>query len=198
MKVFVLTGGIAAGKSTVARMLAHAGAFVVDYDQLAREVVEPGTDGLAQIVGRWGDEVLDASGRLNRSALADVVFADPKELATLNDITHPLVHARAAEIIASAPEVSIVIRDIPLFDPSTDTGPADGVIVVVASESVRIERMISERNMKVADARARIFAQITDEERKAFATYVVDNSGSLGELALKVEKLWDALSADLD
>lgn len=92
MKVFVLTGGIASGKSTVSKLLAHAGATIIDYDQLAREVVEPGTEGLAQIEARWGNVVLDASGRLNRSELASRVFSAPEELAALNAITHPLIH----------------------------------------------------------------------------------------------------------
>lgn len=198
MKVFVLTGGIASGKSTVSKLLAHAGATIIDYDQLAREVVEPGTEGLAQIEARWGNVVLDASGRLNRSELASRVFSAPEELAALNAITHPLIHKRADELLRDVPADSIVIRDIPLYTPETDDGRADGVIVVVAPECARIKRMVTKRNMTVDEARARIGSQISDRERESFASFVVDNSGSLADLALKVEKLWEALSAELN
>lgn len=191
-----LTGGIASGKSLVADRLRERGAIVVDADVLAREVVAPGTPGLAAVVAEFGDDVLAPDGSLDRRALGGVVFADPQRRRALEAITHPLIHARAAELIAAAPVGSVVVRDIPLL--AEIRAPLDGyaeVIVVEAPEQTRIERMVSQRGMSVEAARARIAAQATDEARRAIATVLIRNDGSIAETLAQTDELWDRLAA---
>ena len=190
-----LTGGIGSGKSEVARLLREHGAYVVDSDVLAREVVAPGTPGLAAVVEEFGPAVLTDAGELDRPALAAIVFEDPEALARLNAVVHPLVGAAAAEAYARAPADAIVVHDVPLL---VETGMAplfDVVVVVDAPDDVRVERLV-RRGLAEADARARIAAQATREVRNAAAHHVVANTGSLDDLRARVAELWRTLTDD--
>lgn len=184
-----LTGGIGSGKSTVAVLLAARGAVVVDADRIAREVVEPGTPGLAAVVAAFGDDVVTADGALDRPALAAVVFADPEARARLDGIVHPLVRERAVELMADLPQDAVVVQDVPLLVETGQAGAFDLVLVVQADLETRVERLI-ERGMTEEDARARIAAQATDEQRRAVADVVLDNSGTPEELAEQVDRFW--------
>ncbi len=185
-----LTGGIGSGKSAVARRLEAHGAVIIDADVLAREVVEPGTDGLAEVVAAFGDQVLDAGGALDRPALGRVVFADPGARARLEEIVHPRVRARTAEIIAAAPEDAVIVNDVPLLVEAGLASGYDVVIVVQTTESDRVARLAADRGMSEADARARIAAQASDDERRAVADIVIVNDGTLEELDAKVDAVW--------
>lgn len=190
-----LTGGVAAGKSAVARVLADLGAVVVDADLLAREVVAPGTDGLREVVAAFGPEVLTPAGELDRPKVAARVFADAAARLRLEGIIHPRVRARAAELEEAAPEDAVVVHDIPLL---VETGQAenfDAVIVVDAPVQTQVERMVSQRRMAPAEAEARIAAQATREQRRAVATYVVENTGTLEDLRDRVTEVFEALTA---
>jgi len=184
-----LTGGIGSGKSTVARLLAERGAAVVDADLLAREVVAPGTPGLAAVVEVFGEGVLTTDGALDRPALAAVVFDDAEARARLDGIVHPLVRARAAESIAALPDDAVVVQDIPLLVETGQAGSFDLVLVVEAAPEARIARLVA-RGLAEADARARIAAQATDDQRRAVADVVLDNSGTPEALAQQVERFW--------
>jgi dephospho-CoA kinase len=184
-----LTGGIGSGKSTVAALLAARGAVVVDADRIAREVVEPGTPGLAAVVTAFGEGVLTPEGSLDRPALAGVVFADPEARARLDGIVHPLVRQRAAELMVGLPEDAVVVQDVPLLVETGQAGAFDLVLVVQADLDTRVERLVA-RGMTEDDARARIAAQATDEQRRAVADVVLDNSGTPEELAAQVERFW--------
>lgn len=185
-----LTGGIGAGKSAVAQRLAHHGALIIDADALAREVVEPGTPGLAEVVAAFGDGVLDANGALDRPALGRIVFADPDARARLEAIVHPRVRARTAEIIAAAPEDAVVVNDVPLLVEAGLAGGYHLVIVVEAAANVRVARLIADRGMTETDARARIGSQATDEQRRAVADVLIVNDGTREELDAQVDALW--------
>ena len=184
-----LTGGIGSGKSTVARLLAERGAHLVDADVLAREVVEPGTPGLAAVVDAFGEGVLTADGALDRPALAAVVFGDAEARARLDGIVHPLVRRRAVELIAALPEDAVVVQDIPLLVETGQAGSFDLVLVVEAAQDVRVARLVG-RGLPESDARARIAAQATDEQRRAVADVVLDNIGTPEELAAQVDRFW--------
>jgi len=189
-----LTGGVASGKSTVSAMLAERGAVVIDADLLAREVVAPGSDGLREVVAAFGEQVLGPDGALDRPALGAVVFADEAKRRTLEAIIHPRVRARAAEIEAAAPAGAVVVHDIPLL---TETGQADSfdaVVVVDVPVETQVGRMVSLRGLDEDDARARIAAQASRDDRLAVATYVVDNTGSLEALRAQVDEVYDALA----
>jgi dephospho-CoA kinase len=188
-----LTGGIGSGKSTVARRLAELGAQVIDSDVLARQVVEPGTPGLAAIAAAFGPGVLAADGSLDRAALAARVFADPELRAVLNGIVHPLVRERAAALSRAAPADAVVVQDVPLLVESGLAPAFDLVVVVDAPESVRVERLGADRGMSAEDARARIAAQASRDERLEAADYVLDNSGSAEHLLDQVDQLWAEL-----
>ncbi len=186
-----LTGGIAAGKSLVARTLAECGAVLIDADALAREVVEPGTPGLAAVVEAFGPGILAADGTLDRPALAAEVFGDAGRREVLNGIIHPLVRARAAELAAQAPAQSILVQDIPLLVETGQAANFDFVLVVEAPEEVRLERMVRDRGMAPEAARARIAAQAGPAERAAVADAVLDNTGTAEELVAAVRRLWN-------
>jgi dephospho-CoA kinase len=184
-----LTGGIGAGKSTVSATFAECGGIVVDGDVIAREVVEPGTEGLTQLVDAFGEDILLPDGALNRPALAAKAFVDDEKRAVLNGIVHPLVGKRRQEIIDAVHEDAVVVEDIPLL---VETGMAPAfplVVVVTANEETRVERLI-KRGMDEADARARIKAQAPEEKRRAIADVLLDNSGSQGALVGKARDLW--------
>jgi dephospho-CoA kinase len=184
-----LTGGIGSGKSTVSRLLAERGAVIVDADAIAREVVEPGTPGLAAVVEAFGAGILAADGSLNRPALAAVVFADPGARRTLDAIVHPLVRARAIEIAAAAPPDAVVVNDVPLLAETGQASSYDVVLVVETDPGTRIARLV-QRGLTAEDARARIAVQATDEQRRAIADVVLDNSGTPEQLAAQVERFW--------
>jgi dephospho-CoA kinase len=184
-----LTGGIGSGKSTVARLLAERGAHVVDADVLAREVVEPGTPGLAAVADAFGAGVLTADGALDRPALAAVVFGDAEARARLDGIVHPLVRAQAVDLISALPADAVVVQDIPLLVETGQAGSFDLVLVVEATADVRVARLVG-RGIPESDARARIAAQATDEQRRAVADVVLDNSGTPEELAAQVDRFW--------
>jgi dephospho-CoA kinase len=185
-----LTGGIGAGKSVVAGRLERLGAVVIDADRVAREVVEPGTDGLREIVAAFGSEVLHADGSLDRAALGRVVFGDAAARRRLEEIVHPRVRARTAELTAAAPDDAIVVNDVPLL---VEVGLAPTyhlVIVVAAARETRIERLVRGRGMTVAEAEQRIQAQASDDERRAAADVVLDNNGDLAGIRATVDDLW--------
>jgi dephospho-CoA kinase len=192
-----LTGGIGSGKSEVARLLAAHGAVVIDADQLAREVVEPGTPGLAQVVAAFGPDVLGPDGRLDRKALAARVFSDGAALARLNAIVHPLVAERGAELVAEAPVEAVVVHDVPLLVENGLEDAYDLVVVVDAPEEARLARLAA-RGLTDEDARARMAAQASSEERLAAADYLVVNDGDLVDLRVRVDELWRNLLADAD
>ncbi|MFF4321881.1 dephospho-CoA kinase [Streptomyces sp. NPDC001568] len=188
-----LTGGIGAGKSEVSRLLAGYGAVVVDADRIAREVVEPGTPGLAAVVEAFGTSVLTPDGTLDRPALGAVVFGDPDKLRTLNAIVHPLVGARSAELERAAGPDAIVVHDVPLLAENGLASLYDLVVVVDASPETQLARLTSRRGMTEDDARARMAAQATREQRLAVATLVIDNDGPLDALEPQVRTVWDRL-----
>ncbi|WP_454083675.1 dephospho-CoA kinase [Georgenia sp. Marseille-Q6866] len=186
-----LTGGIGAGKSTVARELERLGAVVVDADAIAREVVATGTPGLAAVVAEFGEEVLTADGALDRAALGRVVFADPAARARLEEITHPLIAAETARRVVDLSPGTVVVHDVPLIVERGLADRYDLVAVVGADEDVRLERLVRDRGMSREDALARIGAQATDAERRAVADVWLDNSGSPAELLAQVRRLWE-------
>jgi len=188
-----LTGGIGAGKSEVARLLASYGAVLVDSDVIAREVVEPGTEGLAAVVAEFGEQILTADGRLDRPRLGAVVFADDQRRAALNAIVHPLVGRRAAELRQAAGPDAIVVHDVPLL---TENGLApmyDLVIVVDADPATQLDRLVRLRGLTEDEARSRIAAQATREQRLAIADVVIDNGGPLERLEPRVRAVWEQL-----
>ncbi|MFW5417464.1 dephospho-CoA kinase [Nocardiopsis sp. CNT-189] len=188
-----LTGGIGSGKSEVSGRLAARGAVVIDADALAREVVEPGTPGLAEVVAEFGEEVLTAEGALDRPRLGEIVFSDPDRLARLNAIVHPRVGARSEELMAAAPPEAVLVYDVPLLVENGLQELYDVVVVVDAPEEDRVRRLTGNRGMPEDQARARIAAQASREERLAAADIVVDNSGTREELDARVAGLWQEL-----
>jgi dephospho-CoA kinase len=184
-----LTGGIGSGKSTVSARLAAHGAVIVDADRVARQVVEPGTPGLAAVVAAFGEQVLAADGALDRPALAAVVFADPEARSRLDGIVHPLVRARAAELAAAAPPDAVVVHDVPLLVETGQAASYDLVLVVEVDPETRVARLV-ERGLTEDDARARIAVQATDEQRRAVADVVLDNSGTPEQLAEQIDRFW--------
>ncbi len=188
-----LTGGIGSGKSTVSALLASHGAVVIDYDLLAREVVEPGTPALAAIVDRFGAGVLTEDGALDRPALGAIVFADPVALKDLEAITHGAIKKRAVELEAQAGPDAVVVHDNPLLVEMGATEFMDAVIVVDVPVEVQVQRLVELRGMTEEDARARIAAQASREDRAGVADIIVDNTGSTDELATIVGDIWDEL-----
>jgi dephospho-CoA kinase len=192
-----LTGGIGSGKSEVARRLADRGAVLVDADVAAREVVAPGTPGLARIAEAFGDEVLTAGGSLDRERLGSIVFADPARRAELNAIVHPLVGewmtgAEEAAVASAGPDV-IVVHDVPLLAENKLADAYDLVIVVDVPPDVQVSRLVSQRGMPADQARARMAAQASREQRLAVADIVIDNSGALDDLDRRVDEVWEEL-----
>lgn len=190
-----LSGGIGSGKSTVSRGLARRGAVVIDADAIARQVVEPGSPGLAAVVERFGEGILTADGRLDRPGLAALVFGDDAARGELNAIVHPLVAAEAARRAEEAPGDSVVVFDVPLLVEAARSG-YDVVVIVEAPEEVRLERLMA-RGMEPGDARRRMAAQAGDAERRQVADVVLDNSGSEADLDAQVDALWARLTASL-
>ncbi len=188
-----LTGGIGSGKSAVSSRLAERGAVLIDSDVLAREAVANGTDGLAEVVEVFGDDVLTAEGELDRPAVGKIVFGDETARRKLEAIIHPRVRARAAEIEAAAPADAVVVHDIPLL---VETGQADRFDVVVVVDTpvdVQLERLTSQRGMSAEEANRRIASQASREDRLAVADLVVDNSGTLADLDRRLDEVWAGL-----
>ncbi|MGW1891897.1 dephospho-CoA kinase [Streptomyces sp. NPDC002004] len=188
-----LTGGIGAGKSEVSRRLVECGAVLIDADRIAREVVEPGTPGLAAVVEAFGDEVLAPDGSLDRARLGSIVFSDPGKLATLNGIVHPLVGARSAELQEAAADDAVVVHDVPLLAENGLAPLYDVVIVVDASPQTQLDRLVRLRGMTEEDARARMAAQATRDKRLEIADVVIDNDVPLDELGRRVRAVWTDL-----
>jgi dephospho-CoA kinase len=184
-----LTGGIGSGKSTASALLAERGAVVVDADRIAREVVEPGTPGLAAVADAFGDGVLRPDGSLDRPALAAIVFTDEDARRRLDGIVHPLVRARSAEIVGALAPDAVVVHDVPLLVETGQAGSYDVVLVIEADAETRVARLV-QRGLSEDDARARIAAQATDEQRRAVADVVLDNGGTPGELGAQVDRFW--------
>ena len=189
-----LTGGVGSGKTTVAELLAEHGAIVFDADAIAREVVEPGTGGFDAVVARFGQSVVSPDGGLDRAALAAIVFGDEAARKDLNAIVHPLVGQRFAEAMASAPPDAVVVYDVPLLVEGNLAAGFDVVVVVEAPPEVRVARL-GGRGMPEPDARARMAAQATDEQRRAVAHEVLVNDGSVDDLRAQVDALWRRLIA---
>ncbi|POX53342.1 dephospho-CoA kinase [Streptomyces sp. Ru71] len=189
-----LTGGIGAGKSEVSRLLVSCGAVLIDADRIAREVVEPGTPGLAAVVEAFGPEVLTPDGSLDRPKLGSIVFADREKLAALNAIVHPLVGARSRELEQAAAEDAVVVHDVPLL---TENGLAplyDVVVVVDASPATQLDRLVRLRGMTEEDARARMAAQASRDKRLEIADIVIDNDVPLQQLERRVREVWADLA----
>ena len=189
-----LTGGVGSGKSTVSALLAARGAVVVDADAIAREVVRAGTPGFDAVVARFGPDVIGPDGELDRAGLAAIIFADEQARADLNGIVHPLVGERTAALMAAAPPDAIVVYDVPLLVESNMASAFDVVVVVEAAAATRLARLAA-RSMPEADARARMAAQATDEQRRAVAHEVIGNDGSREALRAEVDALWERLVA---
>ncbi|WP_405580260.1 dephospho-CoA kinase [Streptomyces sp. NBC_01190] len=189
-----LTGGIGAGKSEVARLFASYGAVLVDSDRIAREVVAPGTEGLAAVVAEFGPEVLAADGSLDRPALGAIVFADEDRRKALNAIVHPLVGRRSAELRQHAAPSAIVVNDVPLLTENGLAAAYDLVVVVDAAPDTQLDRLVRLRGMSEDDARARMAAQATREQRLAVADLVIDNDGPLEALEPQVRAAWRTLA----
>ncbi|MFG3255623.1 dephospho-CoA kinase [Streptomyces sp. NPDC048172] len=185
-----LTGGIGAGKSEVSRLFAACGAVIIDADRISREVVEPGTFGLDAIVAEFGAEILGPDGTLDRPKLGALVFSDTERLAALNAIVHPLVGARSAELEREAGEDAVVVHDVPLLVENGLAPLYDEVVVVDASPETQLDRLVRARGMDEGEARARMAAQATREERLAVADVVIDNDGPLEDLEPQVRQLW--------
>ncbi|BCK56900.1 dephospho-CoA kinase [Nocardia wallacei] len=186
-----LTGGMGAGKSTAARRLVALGAVLIDSDAIAREVVAPGTEGLAALVEAFGPGILAADGSLDRPALAARAFADDESRRTLNGITHPLVGRRTAELMAAAPADAIVVQDVPLLVENGLGAVTNLVVVVMAEIETRVRRLEEFRGIARADALARIKTQATDEQRRAAADVLLDNNAGAAELERQVDALWE-------
>ena len=184
-----LTGGIASGKSSVSAILRDLGAVVIDADQLAREVVAKGTGGLERVVAAFGADILAPDGEMDRAKVGAIVFADEEQRKVLEAIVHPLVFERIVELEAAAGDADLVVHDIPLL---AESGRADtfyAVIVVDAPAEVQVERMVRDRGWTREEAEARIAAQASREDRRALATYVIDNTGTLDDLRQRVTEV---------
>lgn len=188
-----LSGGIGSGKSAVAQRLAELGAVIVDGDALARQVVAPGTEGLAAVVAAFGPSVLTPEGELDRAAVASLVFGDDEKRRLLESIIHPRVGERRNQIIAAAPPDAVVVNDIPLLVEAGMGSAFDLVIIVFASEQTRLARLVGQRGMDEADARARMAKQATDEQRRSAADVEIINEGTLDELRAQVDEVWETV-----
>ena len=190
-----LTGGIASGKSTVSAMLRELGAVVIDADQLARDVVAPGTPGLAAVVEEFGPGVLTETGELDRPAVGRIVFNDEAARKRLESIVHPLVFEEIARRESDAPEGAVVVHDIPLLAESGRAESFDAVVVVDAPPELQLTRMVEDRGWSREESESRMAAQASREDRLALATYVVENTGTLEELRRRVQEVYAELAS---
>ncbi|BAU32315.1 dephospho-CoA kinase [Microcella alkaliphila] len=201
MDVVGLTGGIAAGKSTVARRFAELGAVVIDADHLAREAVTPGSRGLAAIVERFGNAVLGDDGSLDRAALGRIVFADEGARRALNGIVHPEVRRLYAEAVADArandPD-AVIVYDVPLLAEARAADEFGTIVVVDAPADVRIARLVELRGMDREEAENRVGSQVSDADRRAMADVIIDSAGTIDETIAQTDALWRRLVAERD
>lgn len=200
MRHLALTGGIGSGKSTVAEFFADHGATIIDADAISRELMEPGQPVLDEVAAAFGQHLLDETGRLDRQALAKIVFNDDDARQQLNGIVHPAVRAESARLreaaLATDPQHAVIIEDIPLLIETGQAQQFDGVIVVIADYQTRLQRLVDVRGMDVTDAKSRIAAQATDEQRRAVADWCIDNSGTLDETRAQVATVWSDLTGN--
>jgi len=185
-----LTGGVASGKSTVSAMLEDLGAVIIDADAIAREVVAKGTPGLAAVVEEFGEELLGPDGELDRPAMGRLVFSDEAARRRLEAIIHPLVFERIVELEEGAPADAVVVHDIPLLAENGRGADFDAVIVVDAPEELQLQRMTADRGWTEEDARSRIAAQATREDRRAIATHLIENTGTREDLRGRVAEVF--------
>lgn len=197
MTLLALTGGIASGKSTISRILAEKGAVIVDADAIVREVQAPGSPVLSAIAAEFGPEVLLPDGSLDRPALGARVFGHPERLDALNALVHPAVREesqRRFRAALSADPTALVVYDVPLLAESRGTGEWDLVVVAHAPAELRVRRLVDQRGLSEAEARARIAAQAGDEERLALADVVIDTAGDMDDTRRQVDDLWQRVS----
>lgn len=198
MALIALTGGIASGKSTIARRLAEHGAVIVDADAIVRDVQAPGTPVLDAIADAFGPSVIREDGSLDRPALGALVFGHPERLARLNAIVHPAVREESERRFAAAVRAdprAVVVYDVPLLAEARAHDPWELVVVADAPAETRVARLVAERGMTEADARARIGSQVSDEERRRLADVVIDTSGALADTLAQADALWERLRA---
>ena len=189
-----LSGGIGSGKSTVAKMFGELGAVIIDADAIAREVLEPGQVGYESVLHAFGDSVLDSLGNIDRKKLAEIVFQDQSQLAALESIVHPAVIARVAQIRESLPNSAVVVYDTPLLVEKQLQNQFDKVVIVVADETLRKERLL-DRGLEPLDIDARIANQATDSQRAQVADFVISNNESIDQLRDNVSQVWQQISA---
>jgi dephospho-CoA kinase len=187
-----LTGGIASGKSTVASMLERLSAEIIDADIIAREVVEPGTDGLSKVVQAFGESVLQSDGSLSREALASVVFGNQEQRSRLEAILHPLIKERTSSRIATS-TAAVVVYVVPLLVEANVDYPFDFVVTIESGVETQTQRLIESRGLTLAEAEARISSQATEAQRVARADFLVDGSVALTELEAQISKLWQLI-----
>lgn len=188
-----LTGGIGSGKTTVAAMLAERGAVIIDADAIARELVEPGGEALAELVTEFGPRILAADGALSRGELAALAFSDPRATERLNAIMHPLIRAEAERRIAAHPDAPVIVYDMPLLVETGQASLVDTVVVVDVPEEVQVDRAVRLRGLDEEDVQRRMSVQATRSTRLAAADVVIDNSGDEAATAAQVEALWQSL-----
>ena len=187
-----LTGGIGAGKSTVADLFSQKGAVVIRSDELARQVIEPQTPGFQQVIDRFGKDLLNAEGYIDRAKLAQIVFKDDAALKDLENIIHPLVRSKTNQIIDQHTSETIIVNEIPLLLEKKMESLFDFLVIVISSEKNRLERL-AHRGLTAEQATARIAKQVSDEQRKAAADFLIVNDGNLDQLEADVEKIWQTL-----
>jgi dephospho-CoA kinase len=189
-----LTGGIASGKSTVAKLLAKNGAYTIDADQVARDVVEVGSPGLAAVVEEFGSDVLSGGGQLDRERLGSIVFSDPEKRLKLESILHPLIKVRTMQLISES-DSEIVVYAVPLLVEASVDYPFDFIVTVEAGEDNQLERLVRSRGLSLGEAKERIASQASREQRQSKADFVIDSSGTLEQLANQVDALWLKIEA---
>ena len=187
-----LTGGIGAGKSTVADLFSQKGAVVIRSDELARQVIEPQTPGFQQVIDRFGKEFVNSEGYIDRAKLAQIVFQDDAALKDLEKIVHPLVRSKTNQIIDQHTSETIIVNEIPLLLEKKMESLFDFLVIVISSEKNRLERL-SQRGLTAEQASARMSKQVSDDERKAAADFLIVNDGNLDQLEVDVEKIWQTL-----
>ena len=187
-----LTGGIGAGKSTVADLFSQKGAVVIRSDELARQVIEPQTPGFQQVIDRFGEDFVNSEGYIDRAKLAQIVFQDDAALKDLENIVHPLVRSKTNQIIDQHTSETIIVNEIPLLLEKEMESLFDFLVIVISSEKNRLERL-AQRGLTTEQATARISKQVSDDERKAAADFLIVNDGNLDQLEADVEKIWQTL-----
>ena len=187
-----LTGGIGAGKSTVADLFSQKGAVVIRSDELARQVIEPQTPGFQQVIDRFGKEFVNSEGYIDRVKLAQIVFQDDAALKVLENIVHPLVRSKTNQIMDQHTSETIIVNEIPLLLEKKMESLFDFLVIVISSEKNRLERL-AQRGLTTEQATARMAKQVSDDERKAAADFLIVNDGNLDQLEADVEKIWQTL-----